>query len=97
MGAPLGNRNRLKHGDQSKAMKALYRLMAQWRRETQALLARAVCELVSRGSSPVYGGGGPPKAGEGAPPPSRAVALATSPASQGRKIHRSTAGQSCIV
>jgi len=72
MGAPLGNRNRLRHGDQSNTMKALYRLMAQWRRETQALLARAVSELAAEAS------------------PNTLLV--------GRKnIHRSTAGQSCIV
>jgi hypothetical protein len=72
MGAPLGNRNRLTHGDQTNAVKALYRLIAQWRRETQALLARAVSELAVEAS------------------PDTLVV--------GRKnIHRSTAGQSCIV
>jgi len=72
MGAPLGNRNRLRHGDQSNAMKALYRLMAQWRRETQALLARAVCELAAEESP-------------------HTLLVGT------QNIHRSTAGQSCIV
>ena len=55
MGAPLGNRNRLRHGNETRAMKELRRLMAQWRRETALLLARAACELAS--SSPVYGEG----------------------------------------
>ncbi len=41
----------LRHGDQTNAVKALYRLIAQWRRETQALLARAVSEL-AMGESP---------------------------------------------
>jgi len=45
MGAPLRNRNRLRHGDQTDAVKALYRLIAQWRRETKALLARAAGEI----------------------------------------------------
>ena len=84
MGAPPGNRNRLRHGNETRAMKELRHLIAQWRRQTAALLARAAGELA--GSSPVYGGGGPPRepresvfastAVEGAetasPPPSRA-------------------------
>lgn len=51
MGAPRGNRNRLRHGNQTRALKELRRLIAQWRRETAALLARAACEIA--------GGGGP--------------------------------------
>lgn len=51
MGAPLGNRNRLRHGNQTRAMKELRRLVAQWRRETAALLAPAACQLAS-GAAP---------------------------------------------
>jgi len=48
MVAPLGNRNRLTHGGQTGAVKELRRLMAQWRRQTAALLARAACELAAQ-------------------------------------------------
>jgi hypothetical protein len=48
MGAPLGNCNRLKHGDQTRECKELRRLIAQWRRETRALLAQAALELAAQ-------------------------------------------------
>src|SRR5256885_16854856 len=48
VGAPPGNRNRLKHGHYTNGCKALRRGIAEWRRETRALLACAERELVQR-------------------------------------------------
>ena len=47
IGAPLGNRNRLKTGRHSDECKATRRAIAWWRRETRALLARAEVELLA--------------------------------------------------
>lgn len=49
IGAPLGNRNHLKHGRQTKECKAIRRAIAKWRRETKAVLACAQYELTVRG------------------------------------------------
>jgi len=51
IGAPLGNRNRLKTGRHSDECKAVRRIIAQWRRQTKALLARAEVELELLGHS----------------------------------------------
>ena len=48
IGAPLGNRNRLKHGYHTRECKQLRRYIAQWRRETKALMAQAQRELARR-------------------------------------------------
>jgi hypothetical protein len=48
VGAPLGNRNRLKTGYHARECKEMRRRIAQWRRETRALLARAQLELAMR-------------------------------------------------
>jgi len=45
IGAPLGNRNHLKHGRQTKECKAIRRAIAEWRRDTKALMAHADREL----------------------------------------------------
>ena len=48
VGAPLGNRNRLKHGRYTNECKAIRRSIAKWRRETRALMLRAQAELALR-------------------------------------------------
>jgi len=48
IGAPLGNRNHLKHGRQTKECKAIRRAIAKWRRDTKALMARADREVALR-------------------------------------------------
>jgi hypothetical protein len=45
IGAPLGNRNHLKHGRQTKECKAIRRAIAKWRRDTKALMAQADREV----------------------------------------------------
>lgn len=45
IGVPLGNRNRLKTGRHSNECKAMRRTIAQWRRGTKALMAKAQAEL----------------------------------------------------
>src|SRR5436309_14271911 len=48
IGAPLGNCNRLKTGHHRRPCKELRRTIAQWRRETKALMADAKRELARR-------------------------------------------------
>src|SRR5206468_5240918 len=48
VGAPPGNRNRLKTGYHTRACKELRRHIAQWRRETNVLMARAQREGARR-------------------------------------------------
>ena len=45
VGAPVGNRNRRKHGGMTDECKELRHLIAHWRRQTSALLAQALREV----------------------------------------------------
>jgi hypothetical protein len=48
IGAPIGNRNRLKHGRFTREVRTLKKQIADWRRTTKVLMQHAARELAMR-------------------------------------------------
>jgi hypothetical protein len=64
VGAPPGNKNRLKHGRFTGEVRALKKQVTEWRRTTKALMQHAVRELAVREAARQNAGATPDPVGD---------------------------------